>query len=126
MWEVLTFQIGVRAHTSITYLFHYDWCWMCVLSRGGRYTEEDAKLVVHQILSIVSFCHLQGVVHRDLKPEVSSFQHPSSQLMPILSSWEDCKEERQVFMDRTGIIITSDKHMELTICGLNLLLIQCV
>lgn len=97
-----------------------------MLSRGGRYTEEDAKLVVHQILSIVSFCHLQGVVHRDLKPEVSSFQHPSSQLMPILSSWEDCKEERQVFMDRTGIIITSDKHIGLTICGLNLLLIQCV
>jgi serine/threonine protein kinase len=66
---------------------------MCVLSRGGRYTEEDAKVVVHQILSIVSFCHLQGVVHRDLKPEVSSFQHPSSKLMPILSSWEDCRRE---------------------------------
>lgn len=40
------------------------------LSRGGRYTEEDAKIVVQQILSIVAFCHLQGVVHRDLKPEV--------------------------------------------------------
>jgi hypothetical protein len=25
-----------------------------------------------QILSVVSFCHLQGVVHRDLKPEVGS------------------------------------------------------
>jgi kinase len=23
-----------------------------------------------QILNVVSFCHLQGVVHRDLKPEV--------------------------------------------------------
>jgi len=40
------------------------------LSRGGRYSEEDAKIVVQEILSIVSFCHLQGVVHRDLKPEV--------------------------------------------------------
>ncbi|CAM6090086.1 unnamed protein product [Calypogeia fissa] len=40
-----------------------------ILSRGGRYTEEDAKVVVSQILSIVAFCHLQGVVHRDLKPE---------------------------------------------------------
>jgi serine/threonine protein kinase len=40
-------------------------------SRGGRYTEDDAKVVVQQILSIVAFCHLQGVVHRDLKPEVS-------------------------------------------------------
>ncbi|KAG9158044.1 hypothetical protein Leryth_000208 [Lithospermum erythrorhizon] len=40
-----------------------------ILSRGGRYTEEDAKKIVFQILNVVSFCHLQGVVHRDLKPE---------------------------------------------------------
>ncbi|WOK95170.1 CDPK-related kinase 3 isoform X1 [Canna indica] len=40
-----------------------------ILSRGGRYTEEDAKAIVVQILSVVTFCHLQGVVHRDLKPE---------------------------------------------------------
>ncbi|XWS50281.1 hypothetical protein CRYUN_Cryun12cG0074700 [Craigia yunnanensis] len=40
-----------------------------ILSRGGRYTEGDAKNIVEQILSVVAFCHLQGVVHRDLKPE---------------------------------------------------------
>ncbi|KAF7816641.1 CDPK-related kinase 6-like [Senna tora] len=40
-----------------------------ILSRGGRYTEEDAKAVLLQILNVVAFCHLQGVVHRDLKPE---------------------------------------------------------
>jgi len=40
-----------------------------ILARGGRYTEEDAKAIVVQILSVVAFCHLQGVVHRDLKPE---------------------------------------------------------
>ncbi|XP_074564693.1 calcium/calmodulin-dependent serine/threonine-protein kinase 1-like [Curcuma longa] len=40
-----------------------------ILSRGGKYSEEDAKTVIVQILSAVSFCHLQGVVHRDLKPE---------------------------------------------------------
>ncbi|KAJ6839120.1 CDPK-related kinase 3-like [Iris pallida] len=40
-----------------------------ILSRGGRYMEDDAKVIVTQILSVVSFCHLQGVVHRDLKPE---------------------------------------------------------
>lgn len=40
-----------------------------ILSRGGRYAEEDAKVIVVQILSVVAFCHLQGVVHRDLKPE---------------------------------------------------------
>ncbi|KAA8517328.1 hypothetical protein F0562_017623 [Nyssa sinensis] len=40
-----------------------------ILSRGGKYSEEDAKVVMVQILSVVSYCHLQGVVHRDLKPE---------------------------------------------------------
>ncbi|TQD97656.1 hypothetical protein C1H46_016710 [Malus baccata] len=40
-----------------------------ILSRGGRYAEEDAKHILVQILSVVAFCHLQGVVHRDLKPE---------------------------------------------------------
>ncbi|KAJ0245840.1 CDPK-related kinase 7 [Hirschfeldia incana] len=40
-----------------------------ILQRGGKYSEEDAKKVMVQILSVVSYCHLQGVVHRDLKPE---------------------------------------------------------
>lgn len=40
-----------------------------ILSRGGRYAEEDAKKIVVQILNVVAYCHLQGVVHRDLKPE---------------------------------------------------------
>ena len=38
--------------------------------RGGKYSEEDAKIIMVQILSVVAYCHLQGVVHRDLKPEV--------------------------------------------------------
>ncbi|OMO70241.1 hypothetical protein COLO4_28677 [Corchorus olitorius] len=40
-----------------------------IRARGGRYTEEDAKALVTQILSAVSFCHLQGIAHRDLKPK---------------------------------------------------------
>ncbi|XP_022928087.1 CDPK-related kinase 5-like isoform X1 [Cucurbita moschata] len=40
-----------------------------ILSRGGKYTEEDARAVMVQILYVVAFFHLQGVVHRDLKPE---------------------------------------------------------
>ncbi|PWA90987.1 CDPK-related kinase 3 [Artemisia annua] len=48
-----------------------------ILSRGGRYTEADAKLIIVQILSVVAFCHLQGVVHRDLKPENFLFMSKS-------------------------------------------------
>ncbi|CAM8963796.1 unnamed protein product [Rhodiola kirilowii] len=48
-----------------------------ILSRGGKYSEEDAKTIVVQILNVVSFCHLQGVVHRDLKPENFLFKTKS-------------------------------------------------
>ncbi|XP_071698154.1 CDPK-related kinase 3-like isoform X1 [Rutidosis leptorrhynchoides] len=48
-----------------------------ILSRGGRYTEADAKMIIVQILSVVAFCHLQGVVHRDLKPENFLFMSKS-------------------------------------------------
>ncbi|KAK7273027.1 hypothetical protein RIF29_14073 [Crotalaria pallida] len=37
--------------------------------RGGRYLEDYAKAIIVQIIVVVSCCHLQGVVHRVLKPE---------------------------------------------------------
>ncbi|XP_057989319.1 CDPK-related kinase 1-like isoform X2 [Hevea brasiliensis] len=43
-----------------------------ILARVGKYSEDDAKTVMVQILSVVAYCHLQGVVHRDLRPEESS------------------------------------------------------
>lgn len=47
------------------------YAYSCSLDRGGTYSENDAKAVMLQILNVVAFCHLQGVVHRDLKPEVT-------------------------------------------------------
>ncbi|XP_035845525.1 calcium-dependent protein kinase 18-like [Helianthus annuus] len=40
-----------------------------LLPRTRKYTDYDAKGVLIQMLIVVAFCHLQGVVHRDLKPE---------------------------------------------------------
>ncbi|PWA66995.1 calcium-dependent protein kinase (CDPK) family protein [Artemisia annua] len=56
-----------------------------ILSRGGKFTEDDAKAVLIQILNVVAFCHLQGVVHRDLKPENFLFttKDDNSQLKAI-------------------------------------------
>ncbi|XP_030525107.2 CDPK-related kinase 5-like [Rhodamnia argentea] len=56
-----------------------------ILSRGGKYSEDDAKAVMVQILNVVAFCHLQGVVHRDLKPEnfLYTSKEENSQLKAI-------------------------------------------
>ncbi|XP_062189956.1 CDPK-related kinase 5-like [Phragmites australis] len=56
-----------------------------ILSRGGKYSEDDAKAVLVQILKVVAFCHIQGVVHRDLKPENFLFtsKDDNSQLKAI-------------------------------------------
>lgn len=56
-----------------------------ILSRGGKFTEDDAKAVMVQILNVVAFFHLQGVVHRDLKPENFLFatKDENSQLKAI-------------------------------------------
>ncbi|KAL8200593.1 hypothetical protein R6Q57_011932 [Mikania cordata] len=56
-----------------------------ILSRGGKYSEDDAKVVLIQILNVVAFCHFQGVVHRDLKPENFLFtsKEENSQLKAI-------------------------------------------
>ena len=36
-----------------------------------RFSEKDAAMVMKKLISAVNFMHYQGVVHRDLKPEVS-------------------------------------------------------
>ncbi|KAH0847905.1 hypothetical protein HID58_091697 [Brassica napus] len=51
-----------------------------ILARGGKYTEDDAKAVLTQILNVVAFCHLQGVVHRDLKPERLLYKDPRKRM----------------------------------------------
>lgn len=42
-------------------------------TRDGKYSEVSAKAVIVQILNLVAFCHLQGVVHRDIKPQVGNY-----------------------------------------------------
>ena len=36
-----------------------------------RFPEKEAAMVMKKLISAVNFMHYQGVVHRDLKPEVS-------------------------------------------------------
>ncbi|RZC66661.1 hypothetical protein C5167_010351 [Papaver somniferum] len=37
--------------------------------KDSRYTEKDAAVIVRQMLRVAAECHLNGLVHRDMKPE---------------------------------------------------------
>lgn len=41
----------------------------------GRMSEPEGKRIFSQIVSAVSYCHSQGVVHRDLKAENLLLDH---------------------------------------------------
>jgi len=41
-----------------------------LIRKDSRYTERDAAVVVRQMLKVAAECHLHGLVHRDMKPEV--------------------------------------------------------
>ncbi|KAG6489969.1 hypothetical protein ZIOFF_051251 [Zingiber officinale] len=68
---------GHHFHSYFSRLIIVKTLWLVIYAFGklkikckcGRYSEEDEKAIVIQILSVIAFCHLQGVVHRDLKPE---------------------------------------------------------
>nr|GMC57419.1 calcium-dependent protein kinase 18-like [Ipomoea batatas] len=38
--------------------------------KDSRYSEKDAAIIVRQMLKVAAECHLHGMVHRDMKPEV--------------------------------------------------------
>lgn len=43
---------------------------LLVFRKDSRYSEKDAAVVVRQMLKVAAECHLRGLVHRDMKPEV--------------------------------------------------------
>jgi len=40
-----------------------------------RFTEDEASQIMRKLVGAVNFMHSKGVVHRDLKPEVSTKKH---------------------------------------------------
>ena len=38
-------------------------------NNGGPFTEIQASYIMHQLFSVVNYCHKMKIIHRDLKPE---------------------------------------------------------
>ena len=69
--------------------------------------EEDAAIIMNQVLSAVFYCHSQGVCHRDIKPENILLADKSMQLddlklidFGLAALFDDYEHER--FMDKVG------------------------
>ena len=39
-----------------------------------KFSEKEAATIMKKLISAVNFMHYQGVVHRDLKPEVNTLE----------------------------------------------------
>lgn len=68
MHFLLLFHLGL--FSCLDYNFFSDH-----LVAKGRMSEPEAKRIFSQIVSAVSYCHTQGVVHRDLKAENLLLDH---------------------------------------------------
>uniref|UniRef100_A0A8C3QVV6 Calcium/calmodulin-dependent protein kinase type 1G n=1 Tax=Cyanoderma ruficeps TaxID=181631 RepID=A0A8C3QVV6_9PASS len=71
-----------------------------ILERGV-YTEKDASLVIHQVLTAVKYLHENGIVHRDLKPENLLYLTPEENSKIMITDFGLSK------MEQNGIMSTA-------------------
>ena len=44
-------------------------CRFDLITKNGPFTEIQASYIMHQLFSVVNYCHKMKIIHRDLKPE---------------------------------------------------------
>ncbi|NXH12521.1 KCC1G kinase, partial [Bucco capensis] len=71
-----------------------------ILERGV-YTEKDASVVIHQVLTAVKYLHENGIVHRDLKPENLLYLTPEDNSKIMITDFGLSK------MEQNGIMSTA-------------------
>ena len=67
-WKVIVLQDEVHTYIVMEYLKGGEL--LQRIRRKKKFTEMDSARIMKKLISAVNFMHYQGVVHRDLKPEV--------------------------------------------------------
>ena len=107
-----------------------------MISKKGSFTEEDACIIMKQILSAVCYAHQNGIVHRDIKPENILLENKSNDLSIKIIDWGSAaqfnKKERLHETDGTSYYIAPevlngdyDEKCDIWSCGVILYILLC-
>lgn len=69
---MLKLSVEIKDKQTFGKLLQVNICVYMCSRKDSRYTEKDAAVVVRQMLKVAAECHLRGLVHRDMKPEVGT------------------------------------------------------
>lgn len=70
----------------------------------GRFTEQDAVVLIQQVLGAINYLHERGIVHRDLKPENLLYLTPAKDSQLVLADFGIAKQvnEKETLRSMAG------------------------
>ena len=67
--KIFEFYVSERAYYLITEYCPGGSLFDFIDKNHGPFTEIQASYIMHQLFSVVNYCHKMKIIHRDLKPE---------------------------------------------------------
>ena len=67
--KIFEFYISDKNYYLITEYCEGGSLFDLIMKNKGPFTEIQASYIMHQIFSVVNYCHKMKIIHRDLKPE---------------------------------------------------------
>ena len=107
-----------------------------IISQKGSFTEKEACLIMKQLMSGICYCHQNGIVHKDLKPENIILDDESEDLSIKIIDWGCAKtlnkKEKLHSVDGTSYYIAPeilrgdyDEKCDIWACGVIFYILLC-